>query len=99
MIISHHPGIWKFLEHIQRDQNENEILMIQLQGGHTRIRYPMKGQYKRNMEQVERIVGNYQNFKDANNVRQYLLSISYKLKLYSEEEPEEEVDDQVEQEE
>lgn len=39
MIQSYHSGIWKFVEHLQRDQNENETCIIQLEAGHTRVRY------------------------------------------------------------
>lgn len=63
--------------------------MIQLGAGHTRIRYPTKGKYKRNQQQIEVIVGSYENYKHENNIMQYLKSISYKNKLYAEEEVEE----------
>lgn len=48
MIVSHHSGIWKFLEFLQKDQQENEICILQLEAGHTRVRYPIKPQYKKN---------------------------------------------------
>lgn len=76
--------------YIQRDQNENKILMMQLQAGHLRIRYPMKQKYRENLEQIERIVANYEVFKDQNNIFQYLRAISYKIKLRLQEEEEQE---------
>lgn len=90
LILSHHAGIWKFIEHIQLDQKQNEIMMIQLGAGHTRVRHPMKAQYRKNLEQIEVIVGNYNQYKDENNIFQYLKSISYKIKLNLEEEQEQE---------
>lgn len=84
LINSHHAGIWKFLEHLQRDHRQNEILMIQLAAGHTRVRYPIKGKYKTNQLQIEQTVNRYQVFKDTGTVMQYLKSISYKIKLQNE---------------
>lgn len=79
MIQSYHSGIWKFVEHLQRDQNENEICIIQLEAGHTRVRYPIKPKYKKNQDQIEIIVGNYETFKEENNIMNYLKNISYKI--------------------
>lgn len=80
-ILTHHAGIWKFLEFLQKDQKENEVCIIQLEAGHNRIRYPIKPGYKKNQEQIERIVGNYDTFRNEGNVMQYLMSISYRIKL------------------
>ena len=95
IIVTHHSGIWKFIEHIQKDENENETLMIQLNAGHTRIRYPIKGKYLRNQRQIEIIVGNYNTYKTEGNVLEYLKAISYKIKLYAEDD-ENEIDDENE---
>lgn len=76
--VSHHSGIWKFLENLKKDQSENEIMMNQLLMGHTRIPYPVKGQYKRNQEFIEVILGNYNNYKEEGNILTYLLTINYK---------------------
>lgn len=90
LIISHHSGIWKFLEHLQKDQHNNEVCITQLSAGHTRTKYPIKGKYKRNQEMIETIVGNYNTYKDDNNTFQYLRAIAYKIKLHATEENEEE---------
>lgn len=79
IIVAHHSGVWKFIENLKQDQNENNVMMIQLQAGHRRIRYPVKGQYKRNQDQIETIVGNYNTYKDEGNILTYLLAISFKL--------------------
>lgn len=47
IIISHPSRIWKFLDNIRKDQNENEIIQIQLDAGHTRVRHQVKGTYKK----------------------------------------------------
>lgn len=94
LINTHHAGIWKFLEFLQKDQRQNEIMMIQIAAGHTRVRYPIKGKYKSNQLQVEQIVNRYQAFKDNGNIMQYLKSISYKLKLRAEPDQEEDADEE-----
>lgn len=81
VIVSHHSGIWKFMEHVLKDQNENEVLMLQLAAGHSRIRYPVKGEYRRNQEHIERIVNNYNTYKDSNTIWTYMKAISLRIKL------------------
>lgn len=86
IIVSHHSGIWKFLEHVLKDQSENEILIMQLAAGHSRIRYPVKVVYRKNQEQIERIVNNYQSYKDNGTVTTlYMKAISLRIKLMAEE--------------
>lgn len=86
IIQTHQSGIWKFLEHILKDQSENEILMLQLAAGHTRIRYPVKGIYRKNQEQIERIVQNYQVYKNNGTVlNMYMKAIALRIKLNAEE--------------
>lgn len=84
IIVSHHSSVWKFIENLKKDENENNVQMTQLMAGHTRIRYPVKRQYKRNQHQIEQIVSNYNTYKAEGNVLTYLLAISFKLKLTNE---------------
>lgn len=84
LILAHHAGILRFIEHLQLDQKQKEVMMIQLGAGHTRVRYPIKGRYRKNQEQIEVIVGNYETYKTENNIMQYLRAISFKIKLTSE---------------
>lgn len=84
IIVSHHSSVGKFIENLKKDENENNVQMTQLMAGHTRIRYPVKGQYKRNQHQIEQIVSNYNTYKAEGNVLTYLLAISFKLKLTNE---------------
>lgn len=86
IIVQHHSGIWRFIEHLKKDENENQVMMTQLLAGHTRIRHAVKGVVKRNQEQIEIIVGNYATYKEEENVLTYLKAIGYKLKLQVEEE-------------
>lgn len=92
MIRTAHSNIWKFLEYIKKDENDNRILILQLAGGHTRIRYPIKKSYAKNEEHIENIVRNYNQYKADDNLPQYLRAISYRLKrpAITEEEIEEE---------
>ena len=86
LIVSHHSSVWKFLENLKKDQHENECLIVQLNAGHTRIRYPVKATYKRNQAQIEVIVGNYDQYKEEENILRYLKALNYKVKLYAVEE-------------
>lgn len=83
-----HVGVWKFMENLQRDQHDNEISMLQRSAGHTRVRYHVKGVYKRNQEMIETIVSRYQTYKDENNIGTYLTAISHRIKLYTDVEAE-----------
>lgn len=69
-------------------------MMIQLGAGHTRVRHPLKAQYKRNLQQIEVIVANYEIYKEENNISGYLKAISYKIKLNLEEQLEEQEQEQ-----
>lgn len=88
MIRTNHSNIWKFLDYLKRDENDNKILQLQLAGGHTRIRYPIKKSHKRNEEHIETIVANYERYKREGNIMIYLRAISYHIKrpLINEEE-------------
>lgn len=79
--MSHHSGVWKFLDFLKKDQHDNTIMMTQLAAGHTRIRHPVKGTIKRNQQIIETIVSNYESYKDEGNVVTYLKAIGNKLKL------------------
>ena len=82
-IANHNAGIWKFLEFLQKDQKDNAVAIEQLAAGHTRIRKPLSKKYLQNQQQIKRIVENYDNYLQQDQVVQYLKAISYKIKLYS----------------
>lgn len=86
MIVTHHATIWKFLDTIKKDQRDNEILLLQLAGGHRQIKYPIRKSYIMNQRQIESIVDQYQEYAQNNNIDLYLRSISYRMKLYNTEE-------------
>ena len=75
MINAHHTTIWRLLDNLKKGQRDNEILILQLKAGHHRIRHPVRKSYIQNMEH-----------KEANDVRQYLWTIGFKIKKqYAEE--------------
>jgi hypothetical protein len=51
--------IWKFIEYLQKDQHDNNLLINQLLGGHIGVRHPIKKSYLLNLRHVEQMVGNY----------------------------------------
>ena len=70
LVISHHVNIWRFIEHLKQQQNETEVLVTQLLGGHENIKHPLSRKYLRN-QQVENLVTRYQQFKDENDIPRY----------------------------
>lgn len=84
----HHASIWRFLENIQKDQRDNEILILQLKGGHQKIRHPIKKSYLLNMTQIESVVDRYEQFKAENDIKHYLRLIGFRLKKDFEQEEE-----------
>lgn len=68
--------------------------MTQLrEGRHKNIRYPIKRQYLRNMNQIEQIARNYNNYVTDDNVEVYLRAISYRITVYNEVPPDDEEDE------
>lgn len=51
--------------------------MMQLAAGHTRIRYSVKGQYKRNQQQIEVVVVMLNTFKEEGSIITCLKAMSY----------------------
>ena len=80
MINCHHSSIWKFLEFIKKDQRDNEIIIQQLLGGHTRVKHPIKREYIESQEQIENIVSQYEEYKRTHEIDTYLRAISYRIK-------------------
>ena len=79
-ILAKHATIWKFIDFIKKDERDNEILIIQLFGGHRKVRHPIKKRYILNNERIESLVRSYDEFKRNNQVRVYLNSIGRLLK-------------------
>lgn len=84
LIVTHHSAIWRFLETIKKEQNNNAQLITQLRGGHRNIKYPIKNAYFRNQRQLEELVRNYDTYVDEDNVNTYLRAVSYRLKIHQE---------------
>lgn len=83
MMLVHHATLWKFMEKLRLDQKENEVMIMQLEAGHSRIKYPIKNKYLLNMEQLENIVERYEVEKSGGRIINYLKAIAYKIKLYN----------------
>lgn len=54
-----HPNIWRFLEKLRSEQREIEQQIVQIRGGHTRIRGPLRKTYVEQNRIIEEIVRNY----------------------------------------
>lgn len=83
MIVTHHSSIWKFIEHVKQDEHDNKNLILQLQGGHKQIKYPIKKSQLKNSEVIKQIVSKYDEYKERGEIDAYLLAISYRLKRYN----------------
>lgn len=78
---THHANIWKFINKLQKEQQENSNQFIQIRGGHRNIRHPVNRTYLTQQRQIEAIVGDYNTYKSNDELPQYLVAIAYKLKL------------------
>lgn len=94
LLNTHHSNLWKFLEHVKVQQRVNEQLITQLQGGHTKIKHPVKSIQLKNEIQIENMVANYEQYKNLGNIPTYLRGISYKLKRDDVREDEEPLSDE-----
>lgn len=82
MIVTLHANIWKFLETVKKEQRDTEQLITQLEGGHTKIKYPIRKKYTENVRFVEEIVRNYEIYNNQGNLGflTYLRAIAFRLK-------------------
>jgi len=78
--VVHHASLWRFLDAIRSEENQIRNQVIQVQGGHTRIREPVNKKYKTNQRQIEEIVARYETYKQEGNILVYLRAIGYRLK-------------------
>lgn len=88
-IVTHHANIWKFIEHLKKDQHDNNLLINQILSGHVGVRHPIKRSYILNLRHIEQMVQNYNTYREGGDMDRYLRAIAYRLKLYPEEIPEE----------
>lgn len=80
LIVTHHANVWKFLDHLKLDQDDNESVIIQLARGHTVVRHRIPAKYRQNQQVIETVVGNYNAYKNSGTIKTYLEAISYRLK-------------------
>lgn len=85
IVVAHHLNIWRFIGELQKEQQDTEAAVTQLLGGHGHLRDPINSTYVRNQRRVETIVGNYEEYKQQNNVRTYLRAIANNLKQRADE--------------
>ena len=80
VVVSKHATIWRFLDFIKNDERDNDVLITQLNGGHRKIRHPVKNQYIVNNKNIELLVRSYDEYKRNNQINDYLLNIGKMLK-------------------
>lgn len=95
LINAHHPSVWKVLEYLKKEEQNNYTLMVQLQHGHVNIKYPINKTYAFNLRMVKTIVTNYEDYKNRDAMDTFLDAISYRLKLNLVDEYESEEEDDV----
>lgn len=86
LIGTHHPNIYKFIEFMKKDERDNEIVILQLAGGHINVKHKIPAKYKQNQLHIERIVGNYETYKNNGDFKTYLEAIAFRLKRPNSEE-------------
>ena len=80
----HHASVWKFLDHIKKDQTDNEIFITQILVGHRNVKHPIKKSYQINQQRIERMVpvDNYQAHKDRGEIEVYPSTVFKKIALF-----------------
>lgn len=79
-IITHHSNLWKFIDFLKRDHRDNELLMVQLSGGHRNVKHPIRPSFLENQCYIEAIVDNYSVYVARNDIKTYLKAIAYRIK-------------------
>lgn len=77
---SYHTNIWRFLQALRQEQRDNNQQFVQISGGHRRIRHPADPTYLNQQVFIERIVDNYEQYKQNGQIFVYLRAIAYRLK-------------------
>lgn len=80
LIVTHHSNLWKFLENLKKDERDNNQLIVQLLGGHQRIRHPIRRSYLTNHLHIEAMVDNFDFYVERGEIKTYLLAIAFRLK-------------------
>lgn len=75
-----HPNIWRFFESINKEQREIEQQIIQIRGGHRRIRFPLRKEYEEQNRIIETITANYDDYKERDDLETFLRAIAFRLK-------------------
>lgn len=73
IIQTKHANIWKFLDTVRKEQNDNDKLMVQMMGaGHTRVKNPVGANNLAKQRQLETMVRNYGSYKQQGITLSYL---------------------------
>lgn len=75
-----HPNIWRFLQKVKKEQRTFHQQIIQIRGGHRRIRQPLNRHYAEQNRIIETIVGDYNEYVARGDIDVYLRAIACRLK-------------------
>lgn len=76
MIVTPHSSLWKFIDFMKKDEKDINILITQLEGGHSNIKYPGRKLDLKNEELVQKIVRSYPTYKRDGTIHTYLRALS-----------------------
>lgn len=76
----HHPSMYAFLRELQKEQQDAEITLRQLQIGQ-KVRKGQSRQRKKYEEQIFNIVAMYEDYYENNDILTYLENIGHNIKL------------------
>ncbi|KFD61048.1 hypothetical protein M514_08442 [Trichuris suis] len=80
VMVVHYPSIWKFIEVLKDEQEDNEQAIAQMLGDHRQIRPATSRRYRQNQAQITGVVKNYGTYKANDQMDIYLKAIAYRLK-------------------
>ncbi|KHJ40130.1 hypothetical protein D918_09827 [Trichuris suis] len=63
VMVVHHPSIWKFIEVLKGEQEDNEQAIAQVLGGHRQVRPATSRRCRQNQAQITEVVNNYGTYK------------------------------------
>ncbi|KFD49637.1 hypothetical protein M514_09469 [Trichuris suis] len=93
LMVVHHPSIWKFIEVLKDEQEDNEQVITQILGGHRQIRPSVPRRYLLSQMRIVEVVRNYATYKANSQMDVYLKAIACHLKYNPPEQDDEEHQD------
>ncbi|KFD46115.1 hypothetical protein M514_13010 [Trichuris suis] len=92
-MVVHHPSIWKFIEVLKDEQEDNEQVIAQILGGHRQIRPSVPRQYLLSQMRIVEVVRNCATYKANRQMDIYLRAIACHFKYNPAEQDDEEHQD------